>query len=435
LLLIAMCLLEDLLIFGTDTLLAGDCYVLAGVTGAFFMKDRLILRNMGRYRAAGKDYFVWDRDLAGFGLKVTPNGRQVFIYQYRARGKSGPTKRLTLGKFGDITPTEARTKAAGYASAVAERRDPRSEQMDRRRRADEDAAGTFANLVSEFIERYAKKHHRRWLETERLLQRDAVAIWGPRPATSLTRRDINQHLQTVAERAPIQANQLLANLRKMFNWAVATGRLETSPASGIPRPAPSRARDRVLDDEELARVYLASDQLGYPFGPFYKLLILTAQRVQEVAGMRWGEIRGNQWTIPGERAKNGKAHFVHLSAAAQKVLATLPRADSTDLIFSTNHRNPISGFAKAKANLDERSGVSGWRNHDVRRTVTTGLANLGVPPHVCDKILNHASGTISGVAAVYQKAEFLAERAVALERWGNHVVQLSGERKASGNAV
>jgi len=180
----------------------------------------------------------------------------------------------------------------------------------------------------------------------------------------------------------------------------------------------------VLDDSELARVLNAAKSMGYPFGPFVELLMLTAQPEDEIAGMRWSEIDGQKWTIPGHRSKNGKDHLVHLSAPALAVLAELPRDDQVDLVFTTTGTTPISGFSKAKEKIDRISGVRGWRFHDIRRTVTTGLANLGHSPHVADKILNHRSGAISGVAAVYQKAEFKVERENALTDWGNYILGL-----------
>jgi integrase len=137
--------------------------------------------------------------------------------------------------------------------------------------------------------------------------------------------------------------------------------------------------------------------------------------------MQWSEIKGDCWTIPASRAKNGKAHVVHLTVQAQKVLAQIPRQAGSDLVFTTTGKTAISGFSNAREALAKASGVQDWRFHDVRRTVTTGLANLGHPPHVCDKILNHVSGTISGVKAVYQKAEFLSERRQALEDWAAHI--------------
>ena len=134
------------------------------------------------------------------------------------------------------------------------------------------------------------------------------------------------------------------------------------------------------------------------------------------------DLANRVWTIPGRRTKNGKPHFVHLSNHALSVLMRMPRLGQ--FIFSNSGTKPFQAFSAAKRQLDALSGVTGWRLHDLRRTCVSGMARLGIPPHVADKILNHQAGTISGVAAVYQRHEFLAERKNALELWGNHVASV-----------
>jgi integrase len=163
--------------------------------------------------------------------------------------------------------------------------------------------------------------------------------------------------------------------------------------------------------------------MGGPYGGIVALLALTGQRREEVAQMRWDELcpAWRTWTIPGGRAKNGRPHVVHLSDPARAVLEGRPRLGP--FVFAVGGR-PIQSFSQAKRELDEVSGVKTWRLHDLRRTAVSGMARLGVAPHVADKILNHASGAISGVAAAYQRHEFMAERKEALERWGEHVAAL-----------
>lgn len=388
------------------------------------MQQRLTKRVVDDATPSDKDSFVWDTGLKGFGLKVTPAGRKSFIYQYRTGGRGTPTKRVTIGTYGALTTDQARTQAQRLAGAVADDRDPSAEGRQRKADLAHQSRNTFSGLIDAFIEQYAKRHQRQWQETERLLRHDAQPVWGKKPAALITRQDVDALLQSVASRAPISANRLGAALRKLFKWAVGNGRLEASPMAGMSLPSPERSRDRVLSDDELARLISAAESLGYPFGPFFMLLLLTAQRRDEVAGMRWSEIEENQWIIPAARSKNGRAHIVHLNEPALDILTRIPRQGDSNLIFTTTGTTPISGLSKAKDRLDELSAVRGWRFHDVRRTVTTGLANLGHPPHVCDKILNHTTGAISGVAAVYQKAEFLSERQTALDDWGRRIASL-----------
>jgi len=171
-------------------------------------------------------------------------------------------------------------------------------------------------------------------------------------------------------------------------------------------------------------VILAARKMGGPYGGIVELLALTGQRRGEVAGLTWQELNLEQrvWTIPKSRTKNAKAHVVHLS---EQSMAALRRADQRgSLVFSLLGTKPFQEFSRAKVLLDQLSGVGGWRLHDLRRTLASGMARLAVAPHVADKILNHQAGTISGVAAVYQRHEFLAEREQALDIWGAHIGKL-----------
>jgi integrase len=216
-----------------------------------------------------------------------------------------------------------------------------------------------------------------------------------------------------------------------------SGTCRVPPSSGTPAsPAgyslASEPVDRVLTNNELASVIRAARQIDGAYGGIVEMLALTGQRREEVAQMVWDEIDFNSrtWTLPGSRTKNGKPHIVHLSEACIKLIKRASRSGS--YVFSISGARPFQNFTNAKRVLDELSGVTGWRLHDLRRTCVSGMARLGVPPHVADKILNHQSGTISGVAAVYQRHDFLAERKLALERWGLYIETLVGELRLPG---
>ena len=184
------------------------------------------------------------------------------------------------------------------------------------------------------------------------------------------------------------------------------------------------SRDKVLTDQELALVIRAARKVGGPFGGIVEFLSLTGQRREEVAQMTWDELDIGQrvWTLPGSRTKNGKKHVIHLSEQAIAVLNGVEKKGP--FVFSVFGTRPFHDFSRVKRVLDRLSAVSEWRLHDLRRTCVSGMARLGVAPHVADKILNHQTGTISGVAAVYQRHEFLAERRAALDLWGAHVAAL-----------
>jgi integrase len=213
-------------------------------------------------------------------------------------------------------------------------------------------------------------------------------------------------------------------VKAFFGWCVGRAILDISPAKGLAAPARERARDRVLEDGELARILRAAQQMDGPYGGIVELLALTGQRREEAGQLTWDEIdlASRTWILPASRTKNGKSHIVHLSHEAIAVLNRTPAMG--EFVFSFSGTKPFQSFSAAKRELDKLSEVTGWRLHDLRRTCVSGMARLGVSPHVADKVLNHQTGTISGVAAVYQRHEFLAERKDALERWGCHVARL-----------
>jgi len=229
----------------------------------------------------------------------------------------------------------------------------------------------------------------------------------------------------IAPRAPAAANKTLKAIKTFFNWCIGRAILDRSPAEGVPLPSKNVTRDRVLSDEELTRVVLAARQIGGIYGGIVELLALTGQRREEVSQLRPQDLDmdGRTWTIPSSLAKNGKPHIVHLSDQAMKVLEQR-KPWIGGLVFSRCGRKSFQGFSGMKRELDDISGVRGWRLHDLRRTCVSGMARLGIAPHVADKILNHQTGTISGVAAVYQRHQFLEERRQAMDRWGAHIEAL-----------
>lgn len=242
-----------------------------------------------------------------------------------------------------------------------------------------------------------------------------------------------------AGKGPI-ASRTTAYARACYSWAVKRGCLTENPFANLPIPSANKSRDRVLGDAEIATIYKSSAALGYPFGPLIQLLLLTAQRRDEVAEMRWSEISldGTTWTLPAGRAKNDKAHIVHLPPEARAILAALPRRTDTDLIFTTTGRTAVSGFSKVKERLDgamagenPKEAITDWRFHDLRRSCVTWLAGAGFNPAVADKILNHTTATsMTTVGQVYQRAEYLPERKRALEAWAAHIVTCSAGRSA-----
>ena len=313
-------------------------------------------------------------------------------------------------------------------------------------------------MVRDYLERHGQKNLApgTYKETKRVLELRDLAAWRDRPIAEISRRDVVEAIDRIERRAKIQANRTLARLRALFNWTVQKDRLAASPTVGIKPPTKEVSRDRALSDDELRWLLSSCDEIEWPFGPLVKLLLLTAQRRDEVARMEWPELDFGKrtWTIPREKAKNNRAHEVHLSDAAVVVLSSIPRV-SRELVFTTTGETAVSGFSRAKQRLDTEMikarrrelglpeadndyrkaikltagkplpvEIPEWNLHDLRRTAATGMARMSFPPHVVDKVLNHVSGTIRGVAAVYNRFEYLEERRAALEAWGRYVGNL-----------
>jgi integrase len=370
------------------------------------------------------DVVYWDAGCPGFGVKVTPKGRKVFIVLYRTGGAGSKLRKYTIGPYGRVTLHQARVAAQKVFAAKLDGRDPAAEKREAKRRV---VADRVEDLLETFISQRLSQN-RSGGEIARLLRREVGKAWIGRSIHEISKRDVVEVISAIEQRgAPVAANKTLKSIKTFLRWCVGRAVLDQSPAEGVPLPAKEVARDRVLDDRELAQVIVAARKIGGPYGGIVELLALTGQRREEVAGLTWEEVDLEQraWTIPKSRTKNTKTHVVHLSDQA---LAVLKRAaQQGPLVFSRLGAKSFQDFSTAKRLLDELSGVTGWRLHDLRRTCVSGMARLGTAPHVADKILNHQAGTISGVAAVYQRHEFLAERQAALDLWGAHVSQLLGE--------
>jgi len=384
------------------------------------------------------EYF--DAGFPGLALRVTENGRKSWSLFYRFNGR---LRRFTIGSYPGIKPGQARREATHALERVRQGIDPADEKRARRDTPSPEAE-TFEALAQGYLERHVRKNSATvtYQEAKRDLEYNVLPKWRNRPIASISRRDAIDLIDGLVERGvEIQANRTLARLRALFNWAIEKDRISASPVDHMKPPTKERARDRALTDDEILWFWQGCDEIGWPFGPIFKLLLLTAQRRDEVGGMKWTEIDVDKrtWTLPRHRVKSDRGHEVHLSQAAVEVLHSLPRiANDWDLVFTVTGTTPVSGFGNAKRRLDlmmgearrhslklsERTEIPHWRLHDLRRTAATGMARLNIAPHVVDKVLNHSGGTIRGVAAVYNRFEYLEERRAALEAWARYVGNL-----------
>ena len=388
----------------------------------------------------------WDRHLPGFGLRLTSNGARSWVASYRVGGRKIME---TLGAVAKTPKVEvARSLARASMEKAAAGTDPVAEK---RTAAKRNPLNTVRAAAARWLTEGRDDAGSAWKpktakEYRRIFEHDVLPKWGDRPVAGITKSDTIELVNDKAamrERkrkntvggSAIQAGKMLTRLRTFFRWCIAHDLIMVDPTEGVRKPGKEDDRDRVLTDAEIAAFWSSCDRLGYPFGPLFRLLLLTAQRDEsEVARMRWSEIdfAERTWTIPETRTKNRKPHIVHLSRLALEVLEQVPRMAGQALLFSGSGRTPVSGFSHAKARLDEamlnalRANTGNpeevelvpWVLHDLRRTATTCMARLGVAPHIADRVLNHQAGTIRGVARTYNRFEYLAERKAALEALG-----------------
>jgi integrase len=367
---------------------------------------------------------VPDGHTRGLYFVLQPSGASSWAVRYRVAGRN---RKLTLGPHPQVDLKAARDMARKALAQIAGGSDPAADKQIKKT-----AARTSADdLVETALERYILRHvkplkSRR--EAERLLRREILTPWKGRRLAGVTRRDVHKLLDSVLDRpAPVLANRVRTHLKRFFAWAVERELVQSSPVDNVRTPTSETPRDRVLDDDELRTLWAEAEKLGSPFGPALQLLILSGQRLGEVAGMRWDEIdtAARLWSLPKERVKNAKAHTVPLSPQALAIIEGMPRIEGCPYVFTANTRTPVSGFSKIKRRLDSRlPDMAPWRLHDIRRSTATGMARIGVDIIVVEKILNHMSGQLRGVVGTYQRHGFDDERRVALERWADHVGRL-----------
>ena len=435
------------------------------------MRDKITKRTVDAAKPGARDLFVWDTELKGFGLKVTSAGRKVYLIQYRMPDPDKPQnqttpRRYTIGEHGSPwTPDKARERADKLLKLVDERKDPaeveraeRQSEDDLRKVEDARKKGAFRTGLEDFLTRRVRGQLVKAHDVENLLNAKIPAEWLERQANDIHSEDIQSAIDDMmAANRPGAAREFRKHIHGLFAFLRArpkTYRVSENPVSAVSVDARYIPRDRVLEDAELVEVWKAAEAIGYPFGPMVKLLILTGQRLREVGEAQWREFSDDGvWTIAAERAKNGKAHIVHIAQQAQELLDVLPRIDALDdggtkpcpHLFTTTGRGPISGFSKAKTHIDNainkaRAAAAGkdfnpmpaWTFHDLRRTFATGAARMGTPPHIVEKVLNHNPKVLQGVAGIYNRFEYLPERKVAIEVWGCHVIgQVAGKEKTS----
>jgi integrase len=368
------------------------------------------------------ELLVFDEALAGFGVRLRYGGKRTWIAQYRLGSKQ---RRLSLGSTETVEPEEARKRARAALSKVQLGVDPQTEKSAARIQA--------AITVGGMIETYLSRRDG-WLRPSFLadVRRYLRVHWSPLheiPVQSVNRAIVAARLSEIAaSNGRYSANRARAALSAFYSWAIGEGIANENPVSGTNKATEEVSRDRVLSPEELRLAWQLAG--SGDFGSIVRLLILTGQRREEVGGMLWSEVNLDAalWSIGPDRTKNGRPHDVPLSFAAMTIMRSLSRHGDRDFVFGSRN-GPFQGWSNAKAALDARMAAAlnaeksdatkmpAWRLHDIRRTVATRLGDLGILPHVVEAILNHLSGHRAGVAGIYNRAVYSAEKRDALSRW------------------
>ena len=378
-----------------------------------------------------KDYFLWDGALSGFGLKVTPKGTKSYVFNYRTPGgRAGITRRMTIGRHGSPwTPDTARREAERHAIASKQGNDPHA---DRKRQAIEAVTLAFEDYAEFFIDSYLSRRWSSWKESARLLRREAIPYFGSKPLPKITKRDVTGLFDRIS--SPGIATNTATVLNKLFNWAGSRGDIEHSPMFRISLPDAPKARERFLDDGEMAMVWTATQTLDHPLMQAIRVLLLTGQRRDEVGAMSWEEVdlAAMTWTLPASRSKNGKAHVVPITPS---VLAEMRAANSSakGLVFSASGKQAASNWGYWKKKLDEAvesvitekgaDPIEAWRIHDLRRSVATGMQRLGISFEAIEAVANRT--LVQGAGKAYHRHDYLEEKRAALHRWADHLAGIN----------
>lgn len=403
------------------------------------MREKITQRSIdgarSRARRESRSLYVWDTELRGFGLYVSATGEVSWLVQKWIGGRGGKAIRYVIDRSPRLPLEEARRQAQIEIGELQKGIDIVARRRKQRSTINAEINGAqLQEAFAKYVARNSTKN-RYWSEIERIMQTQVMPQLGEKTLLSAISK---QQIRALVEQKEEQGNQgaarsLFATLRPFFKWRVERDLISTSPMDELTAPKPTEARDRVLTKAEIRSIWSATEELGYPFGSYFRMLLLTGQRREEVAAMRFTELNleTSTWTIPGARTKNNREHIVHLNDVSLDILSRINQGES-DFVFSTTGGSSISGYSKAKIKLDDLMKKSlgdkfkPWRTHDLRRTLVSGLAELGIATDVADRILNHVSGSSrEGVKGVYQRYDFLEERKQALDVWGNFIRELN----------
>ncbi len=365
----------------------------------------LLIKKLALPEGSTRQKTFFDGSLKGFGLRVSVGGAKSFIVMYGKRRKL-----KTLGRYPETTLAKARVLARQVLGEVAGAEESKVVAT---------APLSFADARDRFIE--DSLHHTKPSTLNEYRRHLTKHFPFTKMLADVTRSDIMEAFTNLKSR-PSEAQHAFIAMRTMMNWAVRRGFLEASPVPSLRFKASSRAR--ILTDDELKAVWGRAVEIGYPYGIMVQLLILTGQRRGEIAGLRKSWIKDGWITLPEGFAKNKREHRIPLGKASKNLIDNIQ--SKTDLLFPARGRTdvPFSGWSKSKREFDKGLGFTDYTLHDLRRTFSSNMARLAIPIHVTEKLLNHVSGTVSGVAAVYNRHSYSDEMRSAIAAYDDHLNRL-----------
>jgi integrase len=375
----------------------------------------------------------FDDDVPGFGLRVREGGSRSFVFQYKLGTKQ---RRMALGTATALNFGATRKTAETLYARVKLGQDPAGEKNHARLKATE----TFEAVARQHLEDKRKEMRpRSYSQVERHLLKHAKPLHKLQ-FEKISRQDIAACVRSVRDNSGVpNGNRVSSSLSGLFSWAINEGLVENNPAIGLKRPK-EKTRERVLEAAELRLIWKSLEDDHY--GAIIKLLMLTGQRASEIAGLRWSEMRGQAFLLPADRTKNGREHLVPLSGLALEIIAKhpnrqTPEGEPRDLMFGYA-KGPFSGWSGCKETLDalmkkanDGKAIPHWTPHDLRRSFATHSAEIGIQPHIIEAVLNHISGHRAGVAGIYNRATYDAEKKTALDRWAEHLITVVEGRKSN----
>ncbi len=357
-------------------------------------------------------YVTWyDKALPAFGVRVGKRTKTFVVMLGKER------KRLSLGNFPDTKLQDARQKARDLLFGTTPL--PQTEAAP--------TLPTVADAVAVFLERHAQITRQRTMDDyKRLLEKHFVPRHAATPIDEITTSQILAITDGLSA-TPSEAIHAHAAMRTFYNWAVARRLLRASPLAGLSLPAKVATRERVLTDDELKRVYLAAQDMGFPFGFIVLICIHTGLRRTEAGSLKWSYVTPDFITLPPQATKNGVQHQLPNLIADNLLLVPETKIgnDISPYLFPSAAGTAFSAWSKNKAQLDKLSGVSDWVLHDLRRTFATKMAEWQIAePHVVERILNHVTGSMTPLAKIYNRHGYLPQMRVALERYEEKLAQL-----------